>query len=570
MKRETINHFGRKRILSLVTAIMLLFTIAGCASNVTESTTGSKNEKNGEGYILFTSDVHCGIDQGFGYAGLQQIRDSLEGQGYETLLVDDGDAIQGETIGTLSKGEAVLELMNALKYDAAIPGNHEFDYGMERFLELAEKAEFPYVSCNFNREGKLVFKPYIIKECAGSKIAFVGVTTPGTIHSSTPAFFQNKAGKYIYGFMQDETGEKLYNAVQKAVDAARAEGADLVYLIGHLGYYTADSPWTYSDVIEHTNGIDVVLDGHSHDTEQVEMKNKDGKKVTRSACGTKLNCIGYSHISSEKQVVETGIWSWPNDTAAPELLNIQNNITTAVGDVMKQQEKQLGEVIAKSNVDLLISDPTEEDTSGNPVRMVRRAETNLGDFCADAIRSATKADVALIGGAGIRENLSKGEITYGDVINVEPFANQLCVIRATGQQILDALEWGARMVPEEFGAFFQVSGMRYEIDAGIPSGCKENKQGTMDKIKGKRRVKNVYIGDSPLDPDKIYTVSGADYWLLNNGDGITAFDRAEVVNDSVILDSEAMINYIVDTLHGEIGDEYADPYGQERITIVDK
>ncbi len=144
-------------------------------------------EKNGDVYILFTSDIHCGVDQGFGLAGLKQVRDSLEQQGYTTILVDNGDAIQGEVMGTLSQGEAMIRLMNTLHYDVAIPGNHEFDYGADRFLELAELADFPYICCNLLREGKPVFAPYVILEAAGMKIAFVGVTTPTTITTSTPA-----------------------------------------------------------------------------------------------------------------------------------------------------------------------------------------------------------------------------------------------------------------------------------------------------------------------------------------------------------------------------------------------
>ncbi|MBO4515200.1 MAG: metallophosphoesterase, partial [Lachnospiraceae bacterium] len=173
-------------------------------------------QKNGAVVILFTSDIHCGIDEGFGLAGLAQIRANYEAQGYETILVDNGDAIQGETIGTLTKGEAIIDLMNELKYDVATPGNHEFDYGMDRFLELTQRANFPYVSCNFNKRGELVFAPYVILEAAGKKIAFVGITTPKTITTSTPAYFQNEQGLFVYGFYQDEWGDMLFQGVQKA------------------------------------------------------------------------------------------------------------------------------------------------------------------------------------------------------------------------------------------------------------------------------------------------------------------------------------------------------------------
>ena len=533
------------------------------------STEPENTEKNGDIVILYTSDIHCGVDQGFGFVGLQQIRDSLEKKGFTTILVDNGDAIQGEVMGTVTNGAAMIELMNAMKYDIAIPGNHEFDYSTERFLELAKQADFPYISCNFNKEGELVFPPYIIKEAAGKRIAFVGVTTPVTVTASTPKYFQDKDGNYVYDFKQDVTGEELYEAVQKAVDDARAEGVDYVYVMGHIGMEESTSPWTYVDVISHTNGIDVFLDGHSHDTEQVIMKNKDGEDVVRTACGTKMQAIGYSMISAEDGVTTTNIWKWTNKDAVPDILDIHNEMNGPLNDVMLRIAEQTEKPIAISDVDLTIFDPEVKDSSGNPIRVIRRAETNLGDFVTDAIRIQTETDIAVCGGGAIRSSVDKGEISYGDILSVFPFQNQIAVIRATGQQIVDALEWGASGVPGEFGGFLHVSGLSYEIDASVPSGCIENEDGMMAGIEGERRVRNVLVNGEPIDPEKTYTVSGNDYALLNNGDGQTAFDGAEVVNDQFKLDSQLLIDYIMEDLNGEIGEEYADPYGQERIVITE-
>jgi len=526
-------------------------------------------EKNGEIYILYTSDIHCGIDKGFGLAGLQQIRDTLEAQGYTTLLVDDGDAVQGEPIGTLSEGAAMIELMNAMRYDVAIPGNHEFDYGADRFLELAEMAEYPYISCNFNYMGEPVFDPYVILEAAGLKIAFVGVTTPRTIGDSSPAHFQNESGDFVYGFLQeDRTGESLYAAVQNAVDAARAEGADLVYVMGHCGLELDAQPWTYADIIEHTRGIDVFFDGHSHDTEQVVMKNMDGEDVVRSACGTKLQCIGYSHISSDGEVLETGIWSWPNKTAAPELLGIDNEIGARVEEALGALAEQMGEVIAYTPYELTINDPEAVDGSGNPVRMVRRAETNMGDLCADAYRDQAQADIAFVNGGGVRISIGKGDITYGDILSLAPFGNMLCVIEVTGQDILDALEWGVRSVPRENGSFPQVSGLSFEVDVSIESPCIADDDDMFLAIEGERRVKNVLVSGEPIDPERVYTLAGHDYMLLQIADGYTMFRDAPILQDKVKLDNQLIIDYIRDTLGGTIGEEYADPYGQGRIVIL--
>ena len=553
---------GKKRLGILLTVILML-SMAVC------SAAEERAEKNGDIYILFTSDVHCGIDKGFGYAGLQQVRDTLEAQGYETILVDDGDAIQGEPIGTLSEGEAIIDLMNDLKYDVAIPGNHEFDYGMPRFLELVEKADFPYISCNFTYLDELVFEPYIIKEAAGKKIGFVGVTTPLTITASTPVYFQDENGEYVYGFMSDDTGERVYQAVQSAVDAAREEGADYVYVIGHMGNGAEFKPWTYADVISHTDGIDVFLDGHSHDTDQVIMKNKDGEDVPRSAVGTKMACIGYSHISAEGDIVETGIWSWPNKTSAPELLDIHNEIRDRVDEAQQELAEELDQVVASTAVTLTINDPEEVDSSGNPVRMIRRAETNLGDLCADAVRAQSGADIAFVNGGSIRVSIEKGDITFGNILAVHPFGSMLCVLELTGQQILDALEWSCHSVPDENGGFNQVSGLTFEINSAIDSPCKADKDGMFTGIEGERRVQNVMVGGEALDPEKTYTLAGFDYQLRQQGDGYTVYDGAPVLQDSVKLDNQVLIDYIVDTLGGKVGGDYADPYGQGRITVLE-
>ena len=568
-----MERISMRRIISVfLTVLMLILVIYPCTVKAAGANDKKEQgtEKNGDVYILFTSDVHCGVSKGFGYTGLYEIRKNLEEQGYETILVDDGDSIQGEAMGTITDGEAIVDLMNDLQYDVAIPGNHEFDYGMDTFLNLAnKKAKFKYISCNFNKDGELIFDPYTIIEAAGMKIAFVGVTTPETITTSTPAYFQDNKGNYIYGFMGDKTGEGVYKAIQEAVDAARKEGADFVYVMGHLGNQDICEPWTYADVIENTNGIDVFLDGHSHDTDQIVMKNKDGDEVTRAAVGTKLNCIGYSHISADKEIVETDVWSWPNSESAPKLLNIENDMADKVAKKEDELENTLKKVVAKISIELTIFDPKEKDDSGNPIRMVRRAETNLGDLCADACRDQTGADIAFVNGGGIRAVIEKGNITYEDIINVHPYGNMVSVLELSGQQILDALEWGARSVPDESGGFLQVSGLTYELDASVKNPCTEDENSMCTGIKGNRRVKNVKVDGKDIDPKKTYTVAGNEYLMQQNGDGFTAFDGAKVVQDRIKLDNQVLIDYIVDTLGGSVGEEYADPFGEGRITITE-
>jgi len=547
-----------KKVLGLFLALCMLL---GCAAAQQEAALTQ------DVVVLFTSDVHCGVDQGFGYVGVAAIRDAMKAAGNHVVLVDNGDSIQGEPMGTMTTGEANIQLMNAVGYDIAIPGNHEFDYGMDRFLELTKLAEFPYISANFNKEGEQVFAPYVIKEFDGVKIAFVGMTTPKTITSSTPKYFQNEAGEFIYGFMQDETGEKLYAAVQSAVDAARAEGASYVVAMGHLGNEVNCQPWTYADVIGNTTGIDAFLDGHSHDTDQVEMVNKDGGKVLRSGCGTKLQGVGYLRISAAGEI-SAGLYSWNNDVAAPQLLGLSNSVSEAVAAATETLNAKLNEVVAVSEVDLTIYDPAVTKEDGSRIRIIRNAETNLGNLCSDAYRDQSGADVAFVNGGGIRVSIDAGEITLNDILKVHPFGNAMCVVEATGQQILDALEFGARAVPNESGGFQHTSGLTYEIHTYIESTAKQDENGMFAGVEGEYRVKNVKVDGEDLVLDKIYTVASHNYMLKNGGDGFNMFMNSKLLQDEVMIDNQVLINYITGTLGGVVDEAYADPYGQGRIVAV--
>lgn len=520
--------------------------------------------------VLFTSDVHCGIESNFGYAGLAMVRDAYKNAGYHVLLVDNGDSIQGEPVGTMTTGEANIKLMNAVGYDIATMGNHEFDYGMERFFELSKMANFPYVSCNFNKGGELQFAPYVVKEFDGVKIAFVGITTPKTLTSSTPKYFQDENGNFIYGFFEDETGEGLYNAVQKAVDDARAEGATFVVALAHLGNEDECRPFTYADVIANTTGINALLDGHSHDTYHVEMRNKARETVLRQGCGTKMEGIGYLKIAAKDGAMEAGVMMWNNDDFnATQLYQLDTDVTKAVAEATETLNVKLAEVVAKTDVELTINDPVAKTEEGKPVRIIRNAETNLGDLCADAYRYVSGADIAFVNGGGIRVSIKEGDITLNDILKVHPFGNALCVCEATGQQILDALEFGAKDVPGEFGGFLQVSGLTYEIHTYLPSTVKMDEKRMFVGVEGEYRVKNVMVGDEPLDLEKIYTLASHNYMLQGQGDGYTIFEDNVYTQESVMLDNQVLITYITEGLNGVVGADYANPYGQGRIVAVE-
>lgn len=531
------------RILALM--LVLIMVLAGCG-------TGNSTPAAKDIVILYTNDAHCGIEDGMGYQGLSAAKRALLAAGNKVLLVDNGDAVQGDTIGTLSKGEYIIDIMNKLGYDVATPGNHEFDYGMDQFNKLVEKADFDYISCNFvDKDGNPVLKPYVIKETDGVKIAFVGISTPKTITTSTPTYFQDGNGNYIYGFMQDDTGEKLYAAVQSAVDAARKEGAKYVIAMAHLGIEADCQPWTSSDVIVNTSGIDVVLDGHSHSTIAGDIvKNKEGKDVILTSTGTKLANIGCLTISADGKL-------------STALIN-DDGMSDTIAEIKSGYEEIVNTVVASTKVELTVNDPVSGE------RMVRRQETNLGDLCADAYRAMSGADIAVVNGGGIRVSIPAGDIAYGQIIAVHPFGNEMCVVEATGQQILDALEMGARNAPGECGGFLQVSGMSYEIDLNVEPTVEVNADGMFTGVSGEYRVKNVKVGDEPLDLAKTYTLASHNYMLKSAGDGMAMFQGCTLLQDSVMIDNQVLINYIVDVLGGVVGEDYADPYGQGRITVIEK
>ena len=477
-----------KKLIAILLVLPMLF---GCFAFADGEAAEEAPLLENDLYVLFTSDVHSGVESGWTYVGLDFVRDNLVAQGNNVILVDNGDSVQGEPLATMTTGSANIELMNTLGYEIATIGNHEFDYGMDRFLELAELAQFPYVSCNFLHNGEPVFAPYIIKEIDNAKVAFVGVSTPKTITSSTPKYFMDENGEFVYSFCQGDNGNELYAAVQAAVDAARAEGVDYVVVLAHCGNETACEPWTYANIIENTNGIDAFLDGHSHDTDKVAMLNKDGEEVLRQGCGTKLEGIGYLKIAVDGSM-ETGLWKWENDVSAPELLGLTSEMTDAYVDATAELNAKLAEVVAHTTFDLSISD------AETGVRLVRNQETNIGDLCADAYKYISGADIAFVNGGGVRVTIPAGDITLNDILKVHPFGNALCVCEVTGQEVLDALELSVSAWPGEFGGWLcPAEGLTYEVHTYLPSSVVFDDAKMFVGVDGEYRVKNVMVNGEP-------------------------------------------------------------------------
>ena len=346
----------QKKLLSLLLAVAMAFSLTVPAVAAEGDAAGTES---GKIVILHTNDVHCGIDQAkndagevtnIGYAGVAAYKTAMEAAyGAENVtLVDAGDAIQGGPIGTLSKGAYIVEIMNQVGYDLAIPGNHEFDYGMDNFLTLArEKAEYAYLCANFtDLEGKAVLDGYQVLTYGDVKVGYVGIDTPESFTKSTPTYFQDAAGNYIYSFSQGNEGKDLYDVVQKAVDAAKAEGADYVVALGHLGVDEQSSPWTSTEVIANTTGIDVLIDGHSHSTFAKTEKNQAGEDVLVAQTGTKLANLG-------KVVIDTKTGEITSELVAAKDCAAEDEATGAfVKGINDEFAGVLKKVVAKTDVDL--------------------------------------------------------------------------------------------------------------------------------------------------------------------------------------------------------------------------
>ena len=552
--------------------------------------TGEKSEVT----ILYTNDVHTYIDKQapqLTYAAIAALKQSYQNAGKKVLLVDAGDHVQGTAYGSMDQGASIIELMNAAGYDAVTPGNHEFDYGMDRAKELMRDADFPYLSCNWVdlRTNLRVLPEIKVFVRGGVRIAFVGITTPETFTKSTPAYFMNKAQtKYIYDILGGEDGQKLYSAVQKAVDKAKCL-ADVVIGLGHLGVDPSSSPWTSEEVIAHTTGFDAFIDGHSHTVmENKQVADASGRLVTLTQTGSYFANVGEMTIA-------------PDGTISTRLVSTydQEDVAVAAEQAawVNTVDDMLGEKIAVADTKFYITDPA----TGK--RRIRSGETNLGDFVADGIYTyfneveQLHCDIAIMNGGGIRSDEDAGYWTFKTCKQVSPFGNVACLMSVTGKQIQDALEFAARFAGaegKENGGFLQVAGATYEIHTDIPNTVQtDDKNVWIGSATGTPRVQNVKIYDRangtyvPLDENKTYALAGMNYTLRNLGDGFAMFDGAELIKDYVSEDYLVMSTYAM-TFGGVDAEglphlssansvlaeypgyllDYENPYGAGRISIL--
>lgn len=514
--------------------------------------------------ILYTGDVHCGVEENIGYSGLAAYKKEVSEKYKNVTLADCGDFVQGDLIGSVSSGEYIIDIMNFIGYDMAILGNHEFDYGMEQLNNLMNQSDFDYLGCDITYSGaeedlleNLI--DFEVIDYGNVQVGFVGVSTPYSVVTSTPANFKDEDGNFVYNFDED-----IYSSVQKNALRARMLGADYVVVLSHLGDTDEYSPYSSTELIHNTVGIDAVLDGHAHHTvESCEVKNKKGEEVILSAAGTKLENIGQLVISENGELTASLISDYDKKDEQTD---------SFINGIKEKYNESLSKVVGSTDFTLSISDE-------NGIRMIRNRETGIGDLCTDAVRTTMASDIAICNGGGIRADINKGDITNGDIIRVHPFSNEMCKIEATGQQIADALEWTSRLTEKEYtdgtnsvgenGGFLQVSGLKYSIDTSIPTSVAISEKGTFLGVTGERRVKDIMVLEGntyvPIDLNKTYTVAGTSYVLTGNGDGQTAFDGCKVVSQEGLLDNELLMSYIKNTMNGKIDSRYSTAEG--RITI---
>lgn len=543
-----------KKLFKLLIVMLLSVGLVSCV-----------NKQPQEIHIFFTSDVHCGLDGQMNYASLKALVDEAKAEDKNVLLVDAGDFIQGGNLGSLTKGEGVIDIMNQLDYDVVTIGNHEFDYGIDRLKQLMDKSNFEYVVSNMTYKGSNEYflkdtPEYVIKDVKGTKVGFIGIVTPSSITSSTPKFFMED-GEFVYDFYGDETGQRLIDKVQEVVDELRKQKVDYVIALSHLGSTAACEPYDVFNVLRNTSGIDAFLDGHSHSVIYGDTyQNKDGKETLLVSVGTKMENIGELIIDKEGNIESV-------------LISSYDNKDEKIASLIEQENQKINDVLSEYLCDIDFDLSILKDG----VRQARCREVNMGDFFTDAIRHVAESDVAICNGGGLRANIEKGQVTYGSLFDVSPFGNVLVKVEASGQQILDLLEFGSRKTEAisvfeeapvgEFGGFIQVSGLKYTINTDVESSVVTDESGMLVSIGDNRRVSDVYIlkdGEYvPIDKDAYYTVSGIDYLILSSGDGNSVLkDNENIVEDGMFI-TDVLKKYILDA--GGISIDYMDI--QDRIII---
>lgn len=530
----------KKRIAAIVLCALLVVCVFPTATFAAQN--------NEDIIILYENDVHCAVE---GYSRLSAMKKELQDTYAHVGVVSGGDYIQGSSLGAISQGQYIVDLMNLVGYDAVTLGNHEFDYRMERLAELVGMMDTKPVCCNFQKIGETesYFEPYTIVSYGDVDIAYIGITTPHTITSSSPAQFKDESGEYIYTF----NPTALYDFVQDAIDSAKSEGADYVIALSHIGYADNEAYGDLEDIedlIGNTDGFDVVLDAHSHSViEGKTVVDEGGNEVLLSSTGTKFEYVGKLTISGgefKTELIKTEDYQ-KTDPIIDSYIEKINAEYAVLGD----------RKVAFSEVDLIT-----QDANGN--RLVRNSETNLGDLCAEAVRSIMSADIGYMNGGGLRADILAGDITFNDLLSVFPFNNTIVLAEVSGQTMKDMMEMAVMMWPEEDGSFPHLSGITFSVNTDIPSSVVVNEMEEFVGVDGPYRVYDIKVFNSetgkyePMELTKKYTIASSNYFLLEQGSGMEMLEDAVILQNEGLLDVEALERYIVENLGGVVSEEYRD------------
>lgn len=550
------NELLRKKgmqIFSIILTLALVFNLSGVPVSGAEGQTDSAavtQSMAGELVIIHTNDTHGGDvaveGKSLGTAGVAQLKKDYEAKGAEVLLISAGDAIQGDPLVNLSKGKNAIKFMNFAGYDLMVPGNHEFDYGYKNLKKLNLFADFPFVSANIvdKATGEPVFNENYIFDTVIGKVGFFGLTTPETLTKANP---DNVASLSFLA------GKALYKEAQQQVDLLKKAGVKYIICVSHLGTDESSKPNRSIDVMRNVEGIDIIIDGHSH---SVINGIEEVNPVLESA-GTKLSYAGV--ITLDGKSIKADLIS------AADYKAVDPNVNVAVNTASAKIDAQLSKTFATTEVLL----------DGNKAPGVRTQETNLGDFAADAMLWAANqavgggVDAAVTNGGGIRASIAVGDITMKTMKTVFPFGNTVSTVKVTGAQLLELLEAATFSTPASLGAFPQVSGITFTVDTTVAyvNGDLYPNSTYYAPANPGARIKDVKVGGKALDLKKTYTIATNDF-LAAGGDTYYALKGAEKYNTYVALE-DALINYTDQVLGGVItADKYGVPAG--RITVIAK
>ena len=506
----------RKKFLGLIFALAIILT----ASNPVAAKESALEKTDLTGYtvVIHTNDTHGRAvpDESSGYMGFTSVsalKKLYEERGAEVILMDAGDTLHGLPIATLDKGVSIVNIMNLAGYDAMVPGNHDFNYGYDHLKTLEKLMEYDLISANTvdSDTGNNLFDESTIIEKNGIKYGVFGLTTPETAYKTNP--------KNVEGI----TFENPIVVAEEEVAKLKQEGAEIIIALTHIGLDTS-SEFTTTKIAEQVDGIDLIVDGHSHTMLTEGLKVGDTLIVST---GEYIKNIGVVLIDKQGNMTPSLIT--PEQFKGTDVV-----VDEYTAQVVSEQDKILSEKVGETAVDLV----GERD-------FVRTGETNLGDFVTDAFRDATGADIAITNGGGIRASIQTGAITRKDLVTVFPFGNYVVTKEITGQALKDALEVGVASYPESLGGFPQVSGVTFQIDTTKPAGS---------------RAVNIKVNGSKLNLKATYTMATNDF-MAAGGDNYTMFGEFPTLNEYNAME-EIIMNYIKKT--GVIKIQ-----NQGRITAID-